>query len=148
MSTDRVLDAVVREFADLHLEDVNEENTGPSYENHCGYARLFHHWGTELLVEYIHTDPTPMRLAQAKVLLVDRYFEWRSTIPKSHRMPLGEKGHICLHQVFEQFFLKIRLVQLSVMPVQIFTLPTPPPPPPARPSALLGITLGEVLGEE
>lgn len=141
MSTDNVLDLVVREFANFHLEDAEEETSGPSYENHCEYARLFHHWGLELLAEYVQTNPTPMRLAQAKVLLLDRYFDWRASVPKSHRNRIGENGHICLHHTLELIFLKIRLVQLSIMPVQIFT--SPPPPPPPAPPQIAGIFLGE-----
>lgn len=141
MNTDSVLDLVVREYADFHLDDTDEQSTGSSYENHCEYARLFRHWGTELLAEYVEHDPTPLRLAQAKVLLLDRYFEWRASVPKSHRNRIGENGHICLHHTFEWIFLQIRLKQLSIMPVQVFN-PPPTPPPPSSPQ-IAGILLGE-----
>jgi hypothetical protein len=145
MASDEVIDAVVREYAHFYLEDVEDEPVD-EYVDYCAYAQIFHRWCGELLSQFVDSGPTPVRLAQAKVLLQDRYFGLRASVPKSHRNRMGGHGHICIFQVYEQAYQKIRLVELTLTPPQV-VVPTPPPPQAAPKPALLGITLGEVLGE-
>ena len=145
MASDDVIDAVVREYANFYLEDAEDEPRN-EYLNHCAYAQIFHRWSGELLSQFVETSPTPVRLTQAKVLLQDRYFGLRASVPKSHRNRMGGHGHVCIFQVYEQAYQKIRLVELTLTPPQVI-VPTPPAPQLAPKPALLGITLGEVLGE-
>lgn len=142
MIVDRVIDSIAREFEGYSLQDVEEEPEEP-YINYCTPARVFKQWTLEMLAEYLSRTPTPIQLAQAKVLLVDRYFEWRATVSKSHRNRVGENGHVCIFHVFEQAYQQIRMVQLTVTPPQLM-VPAPPVKPPTQ---IQGITLGEVLGE-
>lgn len=141
MTTDSVIDAVAREFADFYLEDAEEEEPDP-YANHCRFARIYGRWTAELLATYVYKEPSPVRLAQAKVLLVDSLVDWRATVPKSHRNRIGESGHFCIFHVFERAMHQIRLVQLTLTPPQLF-IPAPAPPPPPSVPQIAGIFLGE-----
>ena len=49
----------------------------------CPYARKFAEWAATLIST--SEQPNLIEVNQAKVLLLDRYFEWRSHVPKSHR---------------------------------------------------------------
>ncbi len=127
MTTDSVIDAVTREFVDFCLEEA-EDTRAESQANYCAYAQVFQRWADGMLEEYVRANPTPIRLAQAKVLLIDRFFEWRASVPKSHRNRIGENGHVCLFQVFDQVFQQIKLAQLTVTPPLLFLPPSPPQP--------------------
>src|SRR5262245_52349760 len=76
--------------------------------NYCPYAQRFAQWAEELCVKSIQT-PSLVALNQGKVLLIDKYFEWRSCVPKRHRS-LAEGGHTCIFQVFATAYERLRLV--------------------------------------
>ena len=101
----------------------------------CPYARKFAKWAATL----VETSNQPRLVAvnQAKVLLLDKYFEWRSYVPKGHRNHVGAGGHRCIYQVLEQTYEKLKVIELSLTPPLLF-LPPPPPPPPQ----IAGIFLG------
>jgi hypothetical protein len=71
-------------------------------------------------------------IGQAKVLLVDAYFNWRTAVPKSHRNYTGS-GHICLWHVYEETYRTIRAAELCITPPLLFL---PAPPPNRQPSSL------------
>lgn len=102
----------------------------------CSFAQDFDRWAEELLI--ITQDPTIVGVNQAKVLLLDKYWEWQRWIPRSHRQRLGRLGHICIYQVFQRTYERLRRLELSLTPPLLF-LPAPPPPPPQ----IGGIFLGE-----
>ena len=101
----------------------------------CPYARKFAEWAASLI--QTSTQGDLVRVNQAKILLVDKYFEFRSYVPKSHRNRIGSGGHRCIYHVFEQAYENLRLLELSLTPPMLF-LPPPPPPPPQ----IAGIFLG------
>lgn len=140
MTTDNVIDTVAREFADFCLEDAEEETSDP-HANYCRDARIYDGWTADLLSTYVYNGPSLVSLTQAKVLLVDSFFDWRSSVPKSHRNRIGENGHFCIFHVFERAMHKIRLAQLTLSPPQLF-VPAPPLPTPSPPQ-IAGIFLGE-----
>jgi hypothetical protein len=102
----------------------------------CPYARQFAEWAANLISE--SQRPTLVELNQAKVMLTDRYYEWRSYVPKGHRNRIGPGGHRCIFHVFEQTYQKLKVIELSLTPPPLF-LPPPPPPPPQIPSLFLGL---------
>lgn len=108
----------------------------------CLFAQKFSVWATELCANTT-TDPGIVSINQAKVLLLDKYFEWRSVVPKAHRNRLGKAGHACIFQVFEKTYLTLKAVELSLTPPMLFvpvpSLVAPPPPP-----QIAGIFLGEL----
>ena len=107
----------------------------------CRYAELFAQWCRELLTAATG-NASVISINQSKVLLVDKYFEWRNSVPKSHRNYLGsEGGHVCIFQVFDSAYRQLRAVELALTPPLLF-LPAPPPPPPPPPQ-IAGIFLGE-----
>src|SRR4051812_6758926 len=97
---------------------------------HCPYAEKFNQWTETLYASVGHAvkqDNASAAVAvnQAKVLLVDRYFEWRMAAPKAHRNRTGE-GHICLFHVFDETYRPLRATELSLPPPLLF-LPQPSP---------------------
>ena len=50
----------------------------------CEFAQKFSEW-TQPLVENAVEDGHLVALNQAKVLLIDKYFEWHAFVPKKHR---------------------------------------------------------------
>lgn|GEM_PF-3873397 len=114
--------------------------------NLCVYARKFNTWAEELCVGAIQT-PTVVSINQAKVLLLDKYMEWRSFVPKRHRLYTGN-AHICIFHVFEGAYDRLKVVELSLTPPMLF-IPEPPPPPlpPAGPEPVRGVFIGELEDE-
>ena len=104
----------------------------------CSYARKFAKWSATLVES---SQPNVVMVNQAKVLLVDKYFEWRIYVPKSHRNRIGTGGHRCIFHVFEQTYEKLRVMELSLTPPMLFI-----PPPPLPPPQIGGIFLGNIEG--
>jgi hypothetical protein len=102
----------------------------------CPHARKFAEWSATLVET--SQGPNLVKVNQAKVLLLDRYFEWRSYVPKSHRNRVGPGGHRCIYHVFEQTYEKLKVIELSLTPPPLF-LPPPPPPPPQIAGLFLGM---------
>jgi hypothetical protein len=101
----------------------------------CPFARKFAEWAASLIET--SKEPELVSVNQAKVMLIDKYFEWRSYVPKSHRNRVGSSGHRCIYHVFEQDYEQLKILELSLTPPLLF-LPPPPPPPPQ----IAGIFLG------
>src|SRR5512139_544207 len=133
MDPETRFDTVWRRFANLEFEV-----RAPQIA-HCPYAQTFSEWVEELL--QVTLDPNIVTINQAKVQLVDKFFEWRRFVPRSHRRHLGETGHICVYQVFVSAYERLKVVELSLTPPMLFIPPPPLPPPP--PPQIAGIFLGE-----
>lgn len=80
----------------------------------CKYALEFEKWTKTLITN--DKEITITQVQQAKVLLVDRYFEWRRYVPKTHRNRVGERGHTCIYHVFEQTHDRLKSIELSLTP--------------------------------
>ncbi len=111
----------------------------------CRFAVAFQPWA-ETLVRPILQQPTLVGINQAKILLLDKYFEWRNIAPKGHRDKVSGAGHTCLWHVFEAAYTRLKEAELSLTPPMLF-VPAPPPMLPAStaPSTqqIAGIFLGE-----
>src|SRR5687767_9305832 len=86
----------------------------------CAYALRFKKWAEALCLsvgEAVRQDGAGAVVAvnQAKVLLVDKYFEWRAAAPKAHRNRTGE-GHTCLFHVMDETYRTLRAIELSLTP--------------------------------
>lgn len=119
----------------------------------CAYAEQFNAWIERLLVTVAQDKDKPnyeglVAVHKAKLLLLDKYFEWRNFVPKAHRYRLSTQGHRCLYSVFEDGYNQLRLIELSLTPPLLVTsaVPTYPrlPPPVYQ---IAGITLGEMEEE-
>src|SRR5690242_1756297 len=98
---------------------------------HCVYALKFKQWTDNMCLavnDAVQQDSTSAAVTvnQAKVLLVDKYFEWRAVSPKSHRNRAGDTSHLCLFHVFDETYRILRAIELSLTPPLLF-LPAPPP---------------------
>ena len=82
--------------------------------NLCPFAREFSEW-TENLFQ-VTKEPTVIAVNQAKVQLLDKYFEWYRFVPKNHRNRLGSRGHTCIFQVFVQAYVHLKEVDLTMTP--------------------------------
>jgi hypothetical protein len=104
--------------------------------NFCRYAQEFAGWAA-VLVSSVSQEPSIVTVNQAKILLQDKWHDWRSIAPRRHRNHLGNRGHTCLFQVYEQAYHHLRVLELSLTPPLLF-IPAPPPPTPQIPEIFLG----------
>jgi hypothetical protein len=111
----------------------------------CMYAQRFEVWARQLCEEH---QSSVVTINQAKVLLLDKYFEWRAYVPRQHRNRVSENSHHCIWHVFEERYRTLRLVELSINGPMLFLPPPPAPPlPPPPPPQIAGIFIGEVDDE-
>jgi hypothetical protein len=124
-------------------EDFTLPGDQPEERPMCPYAQKYEEW-TRPLLEKIADDKSLVTCNQYKVLLVDKYFEWRSVVPKAHRFRVSETGHRCIFHVFEDAYATLKAVELGITPPMLFV--PPPPLPAAAPSlpSIAGIFLGEL----
>lgn len=106
----------------------------------CVFAQRLFDWSSELVAS-VSNNASIVFVNQAKVLLLDKYFEWRSFVPKSHRNRLGAIGHSCIFQVFCEAYESLKVVELSLTPPMLF-LPQPQPAM-TLPPQIAGIFIGE-----
>ncbi len=120
--------------------------------NLCVYARKFSEWAEELCAGAIQGQ-TIIGINQAKVQLLDKFFEWRTFAPKRHRNYAatganGPIGHTCIFHVFEAAYDRLKVLELSLTPPLLFLPPpTPPPAPPPPPPQIAGVFIGELHDE-
>ena len=138
MSTSRPsIDAIWRRFDDFDLPEPRVDL--------CPYAQAFHDWAVR--AHDLGRDPSIISVKQAKIWLIDKYFDWYSIAPRQHRYHLNPRGHTCIFQVFVEFYQQLRALELSLTPLVLIQSPPPPPPPPPPPR-IAGIPFAEILGEE
>ena len=126
-----------RRFDDLEFSE------GPTEV--CDYAQGLLGWAAQALD--FSQDASVVALNQAKLRLVDKYFDYFSNAPKRHRYHSGPKGHICISHVFRRLYWQLRATELLLTPPMLFLPPLPPPPlpppPPPAPVQIAGILFGE-----
>lgn len=107
----------------------------------CGYAREFQ----ESIKEWIlHDNFDLISINQAKLLLLDKYREWRMFVPKIHQDYTGSRGHICIYHVFIRACEHLHVAELRLQKPLLFLPKDPPPtPPPAKYGGPM-LFLGEV----
>ena len=93
----------------------------------CGYAREFYTWLNETV--FSETEPNLVSVNQAKIILLDKYLEWRSFVPKTHQERINGKGHICIYHVFIRTCERLKVIELRISKPMLF-IPSPPQIPP------------------
>lgn len=106
------------------IRDFELPAPGPNF---CVFARQFNDWVGKVCTDAVR-DPTDIGINQAKVLLVDRYFEWYSAVPQAHKNHLGTRdSHTCIFQVFLNAYTTLKAAELSIThPPRFFEPPSPP----------------------
>jgi len=132
MNLETRFDTLWNRFDDFELPE--QQNTL------CAYAHQFSQWVSALLTDAT-TKPNLVTINQAKLQLLDKYFEWRAYVPKPHRERTGGRsGHTCIFHVFVDAYQTLKVTELSLTPPLLF-LPEPAPPP--LPPQIAGIFIGE-----
>ncbi|MHA1290258.1 MAG: hypothetical protein ACTSPB_22985, partial [Candidatus Thorarchaeota archaeon] len=107
----------------------------------CIYALRFQQWIDQLMK--VLDEPDVVIINQAKILLLDKFFEWRRWVPLEHRQRMGIHGHTCVFQVFECAYEKLRFVEMNLTPPMLF-IPQAITPR-ENPPNIAGLFLGEGL---
>ena len=111
----------------------------------CVYAAEFSKWVGEQLVEALQY-PTLIKIAQTKLLVLDQFFQYRTTAPKRHRTLMSNgmdgRGHRCLWAVFEDAYLQLRRAELKLSPPQLY-VPEPTTSSAVSSNLVPGIYIGE-----
>lgn len=109
--------------------------------NRCEYAQPFSDWFERLYVD-VAREASIVKINQDKVLLLDKYMEWRAFAPKRHRNYAGG-GHTCLFHVFEASYNRLKTLELALTPPLLFMPPEPSRALVVPPPQIAGIFLGE-----
>ena len=78
------------------FDDFEIPEDRPEY---CRFAEEFATWSDELLNETKMSNQ--ISINQAKVQLLDKYFDFFAVVPKIHRHCIGTRSHICIFHVFK-----------------------------------------------
>lgn len=97
------------------------------YAYWCGYAREFYGWINQYI--FSNKEHDLISVNQAKVVLVDKYLEWRSFVPKKHQECITVRGHTCIYHVFIQACERLKVTELLLLKPMLF-IPHPPLPTP------------------
>jgi len=119
----------------------NLELPGEEEVEFCEHARNFLDWGEQLL--NAKKEHTIVSINQAKILLIDKFFEWYHYVPRSHRTKHSKRGHICIFQVLEMLYNRLKIIELGITGPLIFIPPEPPPMKILPRPTIAGIVLGE-----
>jgi hypothetical protein len=125
-------------FEDLwkSIPDFQLPEPKPKY---CVYAHHFWEWATQLTTG-VAKNPNVVAVNRAKITLMDKYFEWRNSVSRSHRDRLGNTSHTCIYQVFVDAHDQLRVVELSLTPPPLYL---PEAIEEAEPDEVTGIFIGE-----
>lgn len=90
----------------------------------CPSARKFAEWANALCSK-ICEDPSPVGVNQALLQLTKTYYGWLRLVPKQHRNYIGDRGHVCIYQVWLHFLQRLIEVELNILPQVIIVQPRP-----------------------
>ena len=130
MEPDPFFETIWSRHRDFSFE---EKKTAPEQTiDICEYAQAFTAYAQELCQAALQ-NPTHVTINQAHLQLYKKYWEWYYVVPKRHRYHVGERGHYCIHAVFQHFHEVLMRKELQLQPPMLF-VPAPPPaqfhPPP------------------
>jgi hypothetical protein len=150
MTTDSILTAVAAEYADFTLFEEEQPEQVDPFVSYCPDAKAYWRYADEVLNQYVRETNDLTRLLQGEVLITDRYLDFRAYAAKGHRDKIGDKGHICLYQVWITSMHEIRSKRLALDPPKVIKVVTPKPKPESdnTPYAVLppAVFLGEWKG--
>ena len=105
----------------------------------CGYAREFYEWLQRFVLN--DTDYDLGELNQAKLIVLEKYLEFRSFVPRAHQERINDHGHICIYHIFIRACEQLKITELRLQKPMLFIQQPPPPPPrfePKGPILFLG----------
>jgi hypothetical protein len=114
------------------------EEAQPDY---CAFSLRYRAWAMELVRSTL-AEPNHIAINQAKVMLLDKYYEWKTAIPRNHR-----RRHLCILDVLDEAYQTLKAAELALTPPQLY-LPAPSKrerkkkEPPDEPT---GSILGELM---
>lgn len=126
MEGNAAFEAIWKRFTEVGFEekpkaDEPAESSPPT----CEYALAFTATAQELCQPALE-QPTHVALNQCLLLLTKKYWEFYYVVPKRHRYQVGERGHRCIHAVFQHFYEVLKCQELRLQPPMFF-LPAPAP---------------------
>lgn len=133
-------------FCDIWNKHEDFEIPDPQAPQLCKYAAEFATWVEEKLVAglmgdgEVEVEVAVVRVNQAMLQLFKKYCKWYTTVPKSHRERIGDRGHVCIFHVMMANYERLRATELALAPPPLFLRQRPPQPPPVQMPALF---LGE-----
>lgn len=136
MERDAAFETIWKRFGDFSFEEKK-----PSQEatiQICEYAQAFTGYAEEVC-QAVLQNATHITLNQALLQLTKKYWEYYYVVPKRHRYQVGERGHRCIHAVFQQYYEVLKRKELQLQPPMLFVPPSPPPlpPPPLLPDTFV-----------
>lgn len=144
----KIADTIDDIFEDIWLrrQKAESEQADP-FAQYCSASKVLWRYTDDVLNKYVRSNTDLMRLAQAKVLITDRYLEARAYASKAHRDKIGDKGHICLYQVWIAAMHEVLTNQLTLDPPKVLkiVMRKPEPKPASGSYAMLppAVFLGE-----
>ncbi len=149
MTDDPVIAAVAAEYASFTFfgeEGEPAEQTDP-FAQYCEDSKAYWRYADDVLNRYVRGTTNLMRLAQAEVLITERYLQVRAYATREHRDKLGSKGHVCLYQVWITSMHEVMATQLTLDPPRVLKIVTPKSETPPAQSALAVLPPAVFLGE-
>jgi hypothetical protein len=119
----KMADTIDEIFEDIWQRRQQAAPTDPLAQ-YCLYSRAYWRYADDVLNRYVRGATDLMRLAQAKVLITERYLEARAYATREHRDKLGSKGHICLYQVWLTSMHEVMATQLTLDPPKVLRVVT------------------------
>jgi hypothetical protein len=104
---------------------VDKDNPAAEKTYICGYAQEFASWVDQWICS--NQELNLIQLNQLKVILLDKYLEWRSFVPKIHQEHVGGRGHHCIYHIFIRACEHLKVEELRMQKPMLFI---PPPPQP------------------
>lgn len=148
METNAAFEEIWHRYGDFSFEEkrkLNQDDPLPE----CDYAQAFRQFGQEVCHNALQ-QPSHVGIAQALWQVTRRYWEFYYVVPKRHRYQIGDRGHRCIHAVFQEFNELLMRAELT-LPRPMLFIPEPPPPPPAQITkvyAYPGFQIGEQVIQE
>lgn len=135
MEIDAAFETIWKRFSDFSFEEKRKEHAPEEAILTCEYAQAFTASAQEICQPALQ-NATHVTLNQALLQLTKKYWEFYYVVPKRHRYQVGERGHRCLHAVFQHYYEVLKRKELQLQPPMLF-VPVPPPPPMLPPPPLL-----------
>ena len=123
MEVDAAFEAIWKRFDDFSFEEKKPQQHKALQA--CEYAQAFTGYAQEVCQAAL-ANATHVTLNQALLQLTKKYWEFYYVVPKRHRHQVGERGHRCIHAVFQQYYEVLKRKELQLQPPMLF-VPAPPP---------------------
>src|SRR2546421_4232773 len=85
----------------------------PEQSPYCDVALTFLFWAEDVVGKAVQSGDQGV-LDFALVQITKKYRDWRETVSKPHRYHIGERGHRCLFDVWDQGCTALRAAELAL----------------------------------